>query len=223
MGLIYDLRRMLRRETAAAKDWVEEAVGDANAELGRAERRLSEDPCERLQATLEDIEAGREGYEAIRDRAEGRVTRPAAETELAEADLAEAAPAGGSGASATDGPARMPDPAAAPATPSAPEAPLPGMAMARLWVTLEPGGSAMGAGWHQLTIDEAVGPVVGEDWFAEQLAATVAALPEVAEAVHEDREVLHVRGDGLTGEEARRLVASVLAPHIGEDWQDRLA
>ena len=41
------------------------------------------------------------------------------------------------------------------------------MAMARLWVRLEPAGSTMGEGWHQLDIDEAVGPVVGEDWFAE--------------------------------------------------------
>lgn len=205
MGLMDDLRRLLRREAREAKDWVEDAVAGANADLDRAERRLSEDPSERLQATLEDIEQGREGYEAIRDRAEGRTTRPAAEAEL----------------DPDDGP-RMPDPAAAPPVAAEPDAPLPGMAMARLWVRLEPAGSTMGEGWHQLDIDEAVGPVVGEDWFAEGFPSAVAALPEVEEAVHEDREVLHVRGEGLTGEEARLLVAQALAPHIGEDWQDRL-
>lgn len=206
MGLMDDLRRLLRREAREAKDWVEDAVAGANADLDRAERRLSEDPSERLQATLEDIEQGREGYEAIRDRAEGRTTRPAAEAELGP----------------DDGRVRMPDPGAAPPPAPEPDAPLPGMAMARLWVRLEPAGSSMGEGWHQLDIDEAVGPVVGEDWFAEGFPSAVAALPEVEEAVHEDREVLHVRGEGLTGEEARLLVAQALAPHIGEDWQDRL-
>lgn len=212
MGLMDDLRRLLRREAREAKDWVEEAVAGANADLDRAERRISQDPNERLQATLEDIEEGRDGYEAIRDRAEGHTARPAAEAELGPDD----------GPGADDDRPRMPDPAAAPPAAPEPDTPLPGMAMARLWVRLEPDGSTMGEGWHQLSIDEAVRPVVGEDWFAEDFPSAVTALPEVEEAVYEDREVLHVRGEGLTGEEARLLVAQVIAPHIGEDWQDRL-
>lgn len=206
MGWMDRVSAWLRREADDAKDWIDDAVADGNAELDRAERRISDDPSVRLQATLEDIEAGEDSYSALRDRAEGRAVGPSAAAELGpeEGKVFSVEPV-----------AREPE------TSSHVEElpPSTGAAMARLWVHEHPDSRP---GYHSVFIDGVVGSVVGEEWFSGSFVDEVSALDEVDEAVHEEREILHLRGSTLTPARARMLVAEVLAPRIGDDWQERL-
>lgn len=203
MGVWDQLKAFVRREAADAKQWLDQSVGAGNAALEKAERRVSDDPGERLRAAIDDAAAGDDAFEAVRAKAEGRAVQPAAAAEL-------------EGEEATFDPTAEPAAEAEDVVGDAP--PTTGMAMARLWVRVE----STDGDRHTLWIEEVVGPVVGDDWFAESFAAEVAAHPEVAEAEHEDREVLHVSGPGLSASRARAIVAEVLAPRIGEDWEERL-
>lgn len=89
MGFLDDLKRVLRRETTDAKEWLDESVAGANANLDRAERRLSADPDERLQATLDDIAANDDAFAALQAKADAATARPAAQAELADDDAAD--------------------------------------------------------------------------------------------------------------------------------------
>lgn len=206
MGWLDQLKKVFDREAASAKKWVDDVVSDANTELDKAERRIDADPSVRMAATLEDIEESDAGFDAVRDKAEGESVRPAAEAELGPEEgvvFTEEEPP-----EATDAAADLPN--------------VPGMAMARMWVRVDEDPAHAREGFHALAIEDLVGPVVGEDWFAESFAETVQGLDEVEETIHASREVLHVRGADLSGQRARMLTASVLAPRIGDDWRERL-
>jgi uncharacterized membrane protein YccC len=86
MGFLDDLKRVLRREAADAREWRDDAVEKGHAELDRAERRLSADPEERLRATLDEIAASEDAMDTIRARADAATARPLADAELADAD-----------------------------------------------------------------------------------------------------------------------------------------
>ena len=206
MGLLDDLKGMFRREARAAKEWVDEVVGDANTELDRAERRISDDPEVAMGVTLDDIADGDAAFEAVRDRAEGRAVAPSAEAELGP----------------EDGVVFTPSEDTATQEPDADLPPIPGMAMARMWVQVSEDASERGDGFHALAVEDIVGPVVDEDWFAESFADAVQDLPEVSETIHPERELLLVKGPDLTAARARLLVAHLLAPRIGTDWRDRI-
>jgi hypothetical protein len=82
MGILDDLKRLLRRESREAQAWVAEAVDGGHRSLDRAERRVSADPDERLAATLDDIAEGEDDFAAIRAKADAATARPAAEAEV---------------------------------------------------------------------------------------------------------------------------------------------
>ena len=100
--------------------------------------------------------------------------------------------------------------------------PIPGMSMARMWVQVSEDASERDDGFHALAVEDIVGPVVDEDWFAESFADAVQDLPEVSETIHPERELLLVKGPDLSAARARLLVAHLLAPRIGTDWRDRI-
>ncbi|HUG85585.1 MAG TPA: hypothetical protein VMM13_13540 [Euzebya sp.] len=109
MGILDDLKRMLRRETADAKEWLDESLAGANAGLDRAERRIAADPNERLQATLDDITANDDAFAALQAKADAATAGPAAQADL------DADPPADADARANDSPAEDPaaeDPAA---------------------------------------------------------------------------------------------------------------
>ncbi|CAN5457300.1 hypothetical protein BH23ACT9_BH23ACT9_23570 [soil metagenome] len=89
MGILDDLKRMLRRESADAREWLDDSVAGANRRLDEAERRQAADPEQRLQANLDDIAAGEDAFANIRARADAATARPQADAELREADLIE--------------------------------------------------------------------------------------------------------------------------------------
>jgi hypothetical protein len=85
MRFLEQLKGWFREESREARAWVDEATADGHAALGRAERRISADPSERLAATQEDIAANDDAFEALRRKAEAAQARPAAQAEVAEA------------------------------------------------------------------------------------------------------------------------------------------
>ena len=93
MGLLDEVRALLRREARDAKEVMGEAVADANASLDRAERRRSADPDERMAATLDDITASEDDFAGIRARADAAAARADADAELAEGEAGEGEPA----------------------------------------------------------------------------------------------------------------------------------
>lgn len=88
MAFLDDLKRWLRRESADARRWADEAVADGHAELDRAERRFTATPEERLQADLSAIEANDDAFAAILARADAAEARPLADRDLAEQERA---------------------------------------------------------------------------------------------------------------------------------------
>ncbi|WP_370326082.1 hypothetical protein [Euzebya sp.] len=79
-----DLKAIFRREARDARDWADDAVADGNRALDDAERRLSASPDERLAATLSDIEAQDDAFEALRAKADAATAGADARGELVE-------------------------------------------------------------------------------------------------------------------------------------------
>lgn len=79
MGFVAELKAFFRREGRAVSEWIGGAIDDGHATLDQVERRTSDDPEERLRATLDDIEAGDESYEATRARARVEAAAEAAD------------------------------------------------------------------------------------------------------------------------------------------------
>lgn len=206
MGLFDDLKRFLKRETEDAKEMLSGGVDAGNAALDRAERRLSADPNERLKATLEDIDAGEDSFEEIREKAAGTTATAEAAAEL-------------DGEEPVFSDDRTPEPSAP--QPEPPALKGVGGAMARLWVRVDPAASAEG-GAHVLRIDPTVEKVVGTEWFTRGLLEGLAAHPQIEGAAWDDEGHLVVRSDELEDAAVRLVAAGLLAPHIGEDWQDKL-
>lgn len=72
---------------------------------------------------------------------------------------------------------------------------------------------------HTLWIEEVTGHVVGDSVFAT-VEGSIAGHDFVERALHEDRELLHVRAPELHPEDVRLIVATTLAPSIPPNWEE---
>jgi hypothetical protein len=194
MSLWERIKKALTREATDIKDTAKRGMDQLEAELERKQRELEAPPHERVDMLLEDIA----DEEARFGELESRVRSKAADRLEAQ----------GIDPAALEMPGAHPD-----------------LALAMEWIevsAIDPEESLAGDYSHLVWIEEWVGPVIGEDRFAN-LEGEVKAHALVLDALHEDREQLYVRAPTLTDDEVAGLVAEIIAPAIPDDWEGRLA
>ena len=93
MGFLDSLRSWFRTEAAEAREVLDHTQSRMATDLDRREAALEAGPSERLEMLQEEISANDDGFEALRDRIEGRSAKADAVEEIAEQarDTAEAA------------------------------------------------------------------------------------------------------------------------------------
>lgn len=86
MGLLDSLKAWFRTETADAKDLLDDTRGRLESDLDRREAAAAATPAERMEQLQNEIAAGDDTIDALRDKIEGRGLRAEAVEELATAD-----------------------------------------------------------------------------------------------------------------------------------------
>ncbi len=84
MGFLDSLRNWFRAEAAEAKDVLDHTRARMETDLDRREAELAASPSEKLEMLQEEISAGDDGFEALRDKIEGRSAKADAVEEVAE-------------------------------------------------------------------------------------------------------------------------------------------
>ncbi len=88
MGILDSLKAWFRTETAEAKDLLGETKGRLESDLDRREAAAAASPAERIEQLQDEIASGDDGFDALRDKIEGRGLRAEAVEELATTDAA---------------------------------------------------------------------------------------------------------------------------------------
>lgn len=86
MGILDSLKAWFRTEAAEAKDLLGDTKSRLEADLDRREAEAAASPSERLEQLQEQIAAGDDGLDAIRDKIEGRGLRAEAAEDVATVD-----------------------------------------------------------------------------------------------------------------------------------------